>query len=343
MSKETKISLLIGLFAILTIGIFVSDHLSETKKLPIAEVAVSTDGTPPPPAPMAHTGSNSSNPNASYDSGNPLPPPGTAGTNNNPNARTIPIPHAEPRDNITPSDLRNIDRSGNNTSPIPGDNSAPPADSNPFSNQPGDLDTGRLPTPMPPVDNAANDRATPPPPANDTPDHSLGVNLTNPKVHFVVKGDTLSSIAQKYLGSIKYQDEIFQANKGILKNPSSLGIGVRLIIPEKLAPTNSASNTRTPPADVRPPTPSDSTPNFPQTPIHARPRSAVADSTPTDAPAAPKTVEYTVKKGDTLWSIAERISGSGKFQDKIIELNRIRNANKLKEGVVLRVPSKFDR
>lgn len=55
-----------------------------------------------------------------------------------------------------------------------------------------------------------------------------------------------------------------------------------------------------------------------------------------DAPYTPET--YTVVYGDTLWSIARRFYGNGKFYKKIAAANGIQDPNVLAVGQVLRLP-----
>jgi nucleoid-associated protein YgaU len=62
-----------------------------------------------------------------------------------------------------------------------------------------------------------------------------------------------------------------------------------------------------------------------------------------EAPAAAKEPRlYTVKKGDTLWEIAEAVYGKGHGKDnkKIFEANRpmLKSADKIYPGQVLRIP-----
>jgi nucleoid-associated protein YgaU len=54
-----------------------------------------------------------------------------------------------------------------------------------------------------------------------------------PRSHTVVDGDTLESLAQRYLGSASRAREIFDANRGLLSDPMLLPIGAELKIPAK--------------------------------------------------------------------------------------------------------------
>jgi nucleoid-associated protein YgaU len=49
--------------------------------------------------------------------------------------------------------------------------------------------------------------------------------------HTVVKGDTLSKIAQKYYGDAALYPQIFEANRDTLKDPNKIQVGQRLRIP----------------------------------------------------------------------------------------------------------------
>lgn len=53
-----------------------------------------------------------------------------------------------------------------------------------------------------------------------------------PVFHTVVKGDTLSAIAKKTLGNANRYNEIFEANKPMLKHPDKIYPGQMLRIPK---------------------------------------------------------------------------------------------------------------
>ena len=57
------------------------------------------------------------------------------------------------------------------------------------------------------------------------------------RTHTVVDGDTLAALAERYLGSAARADEIYQANRDILRDPTLLPIGVELKLPPRKGST----------------------------------------------------------------------------------------------------------
>ncbi len=51
--------------------------------------------------------------------------------------------------------------------------------------------------------------------------------------HTVVDGDTLAALAERYLGSAARAEEIYQANREVLRDPKLLPIGVELKLPPR--------------------------------------------------------------------------------------------------------------
>lgn len=64
------------------------------------------------------------------------------------------------------------------------------------------------------------------------------------------------------------------------------------------------------------------------------------ETVPPVAPVAPAANTYTVQKGDTLWSIAQRFLGDGKRWREIVEVNPGLEPSKLKIGQVIMLPAK---
>jgi nucleoid-associated protein YgaU len=107
------------------------------------------------------------------------------------------------------------------------------------------------PASPPPVVVAATSRREPPPvPAPDYPEIQRPVGVQSrtamkmmlpvtmpadaaPRTHRIVDGDTLVSLAERYLGTADRAGEIFNANRDVLQNPRLLSIGVELKIPPR--------------------------------------------------------------------------------------------------------------
>ncbi|MBT4865424.1 MAG: LysM peptidoglycan-binding domain-containing protein, partial [Planctomycetaceae bacterium] len=71
-------------------------------------------------------------------------------------------------------------------------------------------------------------------------------------IHRVQKGDTLSELAQRYLGSSARFGEIYKANRDQLRSPNDLRLGLALRIPQKVAPkSNRARRIETRPISIR--------------------------------------------------------------------------------------------
>lgn len=73
----------------------------------------------------------------------------------------------------------------------------------------------------------------------------------------------------------------------------------------------------------------------PAAPATVEPAPQPVEPAPT-APAAGQT--YTVKKGDTLWSIAERIYGDPRRMQDIVRVNNIQNPDQIYAGQELILP-----
>lgn len=53
-----------------------------------------------------------------------------------------------------------------------------------------------------------------------------------PKTYVIQKGDTLQKISEKFYGTTKKFDKIYQANKDVLKDKNTLKVGTKIKIPD---------------------------------------------------------------------------------------------------------------
>jgi len=68
--------------------------------------------------------------------------------------------------------------------------------------------------------------------ADLTADITIDPSLPVPQEKYTVKsGDTLSKIAKQYYGDASQYMKIFNANKGLLKDPDKIQVGQELVIP----------------------------------------------------------------------------------------------------------------
>jgi len=131
------------------------------------------------------------------------------------------------------------------------------------------------------------------------------VSGASQRVHVVGKEETLTSIARRYYGSGGEWRRIYDANRSVIPDPDRLSVGTRLVIPG--VPGAAAPAGRAAPGN--------------------------------EGAAGPR--RHTVKRGETLRSIARQYYGSEKEWTRILEANRGRisdDPKRLKIGVVLVIP-----
>ncbi|HWL92206.1 MAG TPA: LysM peptidoglycan-binding domain-containing protein [Phycisphaerae bacterium] len=146
-----------------------------------------------------------------------------------------------------------------------------------------------------------------------------------PRTHTIASGDTLSSISETYYQSSRQTDRIAKANPAL--DPRRLKIGDVITIP---APDASV------PASA-----SLATSGYPGSTIRTVP-AALPARQPVSVPSAARSSRlYTVRQGDTLYSIASRMLGDSKRWKALFEANRgvLKNDPKrLKIGMELTLP-----
>jgi nucleoid-associated protein YgaU len=133
---------------------------------------------------------------------------------------------------------------------------------------------------------------------------------TNDTIHIVLQGETLRSICRDFYGDSGLASGVAQWNN--LQNPNSIERGSRISLPTRASLVTS---------------------NF-----LAAPQPSVTSETP--AQTTSKMGTYTVKEGDTLSEIAQRVMGTTKKTQLLIEFNKdaMSNPDRIKPGMVLQFP-----
>ncbi|HET6205058.1 MAG TPA: LysM domain-containing protein [Planctomycetota bacterium] len=127
------------------------------------------------------------------------------------------------------------------------------------------------------------------------------------KTYEVRDGDRLETIAVRETGSRKGIEAILEANPGL--DPDRIRVGRRIRIPARETDSEKARG------------------------------SARAESAPAPRVAPPQRA-YSVKGGDTLWSLATRLLGDGKRWREIVDKNPalLGKDRPLREGMLLEIP-----
>lgn len=123
------------------------------------------------------------------------------------------------------------------------------------------------PIPIPPHNQAwTPEPSVKPTPAKPTAAESPRNSANSSRYHVVQKGDTLTELAMRYLGSTTRFAEIYEANRDQLRSPDDVRIGMKLTIPSAAANADEASPAGTTVSDegvVKPISTAASKPNAP--------------------------------------------------------------------------------
>ena len=328
MTREAKIGLLVALAFLLVIGILLSDHVTTSLRTPAAalgDIQKSIEGSTTWPGA-----------NAAPQTQPRLPEQQPA------EQPTIPFIYSEPEPQIEVA--RGVPDNALQHPPIMDEVASNQAPANPagdiWSNPPitgqvqGQIDNpvGMLSRVNPIIDEAgrngvemeAVNPAGQTTPAGPNPQGTSGLNGV--KEYTIQPGDSLSKITAKFLGRDNPANRavIYSLNPKLKANPDRIIVGETCQVP---ASPDAAKNLA---AASQPPRQPAADAGKPQ----QRPAQPAART-----PAAGKT--YTVKKGDTLWKIAETQLGSGGRHKEILKLNsdKLDSADDLQPGMKLKLPA----
>jgi nucleoid-associated protein YgaU len=132
--------------------------------------------------------------------------------------------------------------------------------------------------------------------------------------HLVQRGETLRSICRAFYGDSGLASAI--ANWNNLPSANSIEIGQEISLPNRSALI------------------------ILQNTIAAKPKISSEPNTPTAKPTKPSMGKYTVKSGDTLSEISQKVMGTVQKTQLLINLNKdvMPNPNKIRPGMVLQYP-----
>jgi nucleoid-associated protein YgaU len=323
-TREHKLSLILGFCAIVFVGLLVSDHFSKarsnrveaelaTRTPPPASVVRDTPGIGPVEEPMV---------------------PAVAETKPTLTAVAQREVHEVEMGATRPITQYADGTSANNPSAAAGGGTVPaatttttrPANLPEFIHvAPGPVNRTNVP--------AATDTTT----VNNTPGTTpattgLPISKGKEDKYPVQRGDTMYKLAQKFYNDGNLAGALKDYNKKRLKADGTMNIGVTLLIPPKdvllgqAKLADGAQTTRIAGGNS----------NTPELPINATP------PVRNDGAPAPAAGTYTVKAGDNLGTIAQKTLGSSKRWKEILSANKgtLSSPEELKVGMVLKLPKK---
>jgi nucleoid-associated protein YgaU len=163
---------------------------------------------------------------------------------------------------------------------------------------------------------------------------SIELEAADVRRHLISDGDTLGTIAHRYLGSAERRSDIFEYNRDVLASPEVLPIGKELRIPSARfkAQVETPSNTRSDGRMAATEPAKTATSSVHSMGLIAGKQAAVA---PTGSQM------YVVQPHDTLPLIARKLYGDISRQGELMAANRqqLRSPKDLRPGMTLVVPT----
>jgi nucleoid-associated protein YgaU len=347
-TREHKLALIVGFSLILLVGVLISDHLSRARQAKIVPVGTgeaqiaevrpidplrNQDGVTPiqatspvqvvqqtqvaPPAPIVNTPGTTTGTLASGVEKRPLQTPGFSGNESQQGHQWI-----NPRPGTTAMGGQG---QGDDALRIEAAKLGGSIDGSTIY-----LPSGSETLPPAPVQAPVAVKAEP-----KAPPAAL---VENVKFYTVQKGDTLLKISQANYGSAKLWHELAKYNS-ISENGLRLGAKIKLPTKEALTGKPEPVKATATASKLIPP----SSPSTTGTPAAPATTKSLPAKTPASLPAKTSEIRYatyTVKPGDTLGHISQRVLGTSKRTQDIIDLNKLDDEDSIPVGTVLRMPIK---
>ncbi|MBL9032987.1 MAG: LysM peptidoglycan-binding domain-containing protein [Phycisphaerae bacterium] len=332
MNREQKIALIVGFSLVLLVGVLISDHFSGARSARVERVASSETpiadlGAPPLREPAIVASLPQPTPSGSPATGVTATPTDPAPVAQGPLSSGAQSAAGEPPATAPVTEIvqgRDPRRAGDSLAQAvaaaggairDGVIVLPPASG--VDSRKDEQIKATLSPPVAPLGVPTTISARPPTPAGPVVDP-----LKKPAATHVVKpGETLSKIASQYYGTGTAWKALAQANPGKVDANGGVRSGVTLVIPPRESRAGAA------PKPTTPPTPG------------VAPRREPAKSEPV-RPARIELATYTVKKGDSLGMISQRVLGTARRVQEIMDLNGLDDEDAIEAGKVLKMPAK---
>lgn len=367
MTRELKLALIVGFALVLGVTVLISDHLSAARK---SDLAANTPENPPIAVqPISEPSYDPLNPGTVTDSGrgylptSPILPEPTRSAMSN-----VTQPDPAINDNAVPTLVQGPE--GGMRNPVVGTDPDQGIKEVILRNGGGMLDgtftlppAASLQTPSgsvqsKPIDPtlesllrqqntiAKLEQANNPTSNSDAAMRSGNVSIDpvpvmiDPKIlaeenwHVVQDGESAFKVAKRYYGDGKYWKKLAELNGNRIGKEGQVRTGVKLKLPSVQEVTGRAGSLMATPNTA---TKTASKTGSPKTVPAKLVEPAPASQRET---AAAVSGSYTVKSGDTLAEISQRELGTVKRVKEILALNKITDANRIKVGMVLKMPKR---
>lgn len=338
MTREHKLSLIIGFVLILIVGVLISDHMSEARSTQLASVAVdderSTLGVGDGISPVERwVRENAAEIQAAAKT--EAAPPALDDTSLAMQTGATPE-HTPRQDASVPDDgfapvvipngslARQNDESGNMGRAL--EESGAIIRSTPTGEQVLSIPENRI-TEAPSTEPVPGSRPAPVS-ADRTP--KADVDPKDVKIYRIQDKDSLYGIAKSTYGDASLWTALAAYNEGRVGKDGTVRVGATIKLPPKHVLTGGAPEPRREAAPIR-------QASKPQN----EKKAADQPAKKTEAAKTPaKTTTHKVVKGDSLSKIAEKYLGSKSRASEIMALNKITDPNQIKLGSVLKIPAK---
>lgn len=314
MTREHKLSLILGFAVVLVVGVLLSDHLSDARRVtleqanPADQVALDTPNSAPSRTPTLVLVDPQGRPIEPAPS---QPAPASSSISDQlADGRPAPASSAE-EELLRTNMFRPVNQPAGQAGPIA-------ALGEQIAGAVQGLINGEAPIPAAQLDQPPSTlRMTGRSPESATP---AGATPRAWRAYTIRSGDSLWAIASRELGDGFRHKELADLNRDRIGPRGELRVGASLRIPADSLSTLTTPDTSTAPSGVAAGKP---------TPAKAKPSSKSAST-------------YTVKAGDTLGEIAYATLGTSKRYREILEsnLDQLDDADSVRAGMILKIPAR---